>query len=268
MIGPSNPAYHWESSTCQRKLSASVRTSSKDVINCWPQLPWTKEIMITIEWINGWCNAMPTCISIKFASALSSILKRLKVVFTYTELNVLRRLTIKTWRHWTFSVPIRMLLLIPSVPIYNWLQELLNRRTLQEWLLFSIFWGMTLLSQRRIGAFLLWWFGGTLACLDVPVNMTLRRDHRILLDTKLITYVLPILVRCIFNDISVNFSRHFQTSQDYHPYCNVWKPGSKMVESNLIDWIFPHDAEQASLSEALDEQNQIGWHNFFKCWIQ
>jgi len=29
-------------------------------------------------------------------------------------------------------------------------------------------------------------------------------------------------------------------------------------------WTFPHDADHASLPEALDEQKHFGWHNFFK----
>ena len=55
---------------------------------------------------------------------------------------------------------------MPSVLICNWLQKLLNSKTLMKWLLFSIFVGVTLLSLMT-EAFLLWWYCGTVACLDI-----------------------------------------------------------------------------------------------------
>jgi len=42
-----------------------------------------------------------------------------------------------------------------------------NSKTLMEWLPFSVFAGMTLLSSKT-GAFLLWWHGGMDACLPSP----------------------------------------------------------------------------------------------------
>jgi len=119
--------------------------------------------------MNGWCNDMPTCHSIKLASALPSLLKRLKVVFKNTELNALQRLTISKWRHCIFYARTLTLLVIVSVPIWNWLQKLPNIKTLTEWLLLSVFAAMALLSSMT-GAFLLWWHGGMDACLPCDRN--------------------------------------------------------------------------------------------------
>ena len=81
-----------------------------------------------------------------------------------TELNLPPRLTINKWQHCISYVPILTLLEIASVRICNWPQKLPIRRTRKEWLLFSVFVGMTLLSWMT-GTFLLWWYGGTIACL-------------------------------------------------------------------------------------------------------
>ena len=100
----------------------------------------------------------------KYATVLLWILNPFKNAFIHTELNSPPRLTMRKCWHCIFYVPILMLLKIASVPICNWLQKLPIRRTLKEWLLFSIFVGMTLMYWRT-WAFLRWWYGGTIACL-------------------------------------------------------------------------------------------------------
>jgi len=130
----------------------SAMWSSKDVIDYPPQ-------------------SATTCP--KYATVLLWILKQFKNAFKSTELNSLRRLTVNKWRHCIFYAPILTLLKIVSVPIYNWLQKLPIRRTLKEWLLFSIFVGMTLIYWRT-GTFLRWWYGGTTACL--PWSKRAKRE--------------------------------------------------------------------------------------------
>ena len=169
MMKPSIIANPWDSCMRQKQLIISAMGSSKDAIDCWPQSNTMRMTMvmqlIAKQWMNGWCNDMPTFISIKLAPALPSLLKRLKIVFTHTELNALRQLTINKWRHCIFYARILMLLaIIVSVLICNWLQKLQNSKTLTEWLLSSVFAGMTLLSSMT-GAFLHWWHGGTGVCL-------------------------------------------------------------------------------------------------------
>jgi len=44
---------------------------------------------------------------------------------------------------------------------------------------------------------------------------------------------------------------------------NAW-----LTEGTLeLEWNFPEDEDHAGLTQALAEQQQIGWHNFFKCRI-
>jgi len=97
----------------------------------------------------------------KYATVLPSLLNQFKNAFIHTEANALQRLTINKWWHCIFFVPILMLLVIAAVPICNWLQKLPISKTRTEWLLSSIFAGMTLLSSTT-GA------GGTVACLPWP----------------------------------------------------------------------------------------------------
>jgi len=147
VIWPSISAHHWDSASCQIQLVVSVLLSSKDIIVDYPPQSET------------------TCQ--KYATVLQSMLNQFKNALIHTELNAPRRLTISKWRHCTFYAPILMLLVTVSVPIWDWLQKLLNSKTLTGWLLFSVFAGMTLISSMT-GAFLLWWHGGMDACLPWP----------------------------------------------------------------------------------------------------
>jgi len=112
----------WDSSACQNQSNSSVRGSSMDVIDYWPQ-SITMKITMSIglgmlKWINGWCNDMPSFRTIKLAPVLPSLLKGLKLVFKNTESNELRRLTINKWRQCLFFAPIPMLLEMQFVPTY------------------------------------------------------------------------------------------------------------------------------------------------------
>jgi len=102
----------------------------------------------------------------QYATPLPSILKQFKNALTHTELNAPWRWMINKWRHCIFYAPILMLPVIVSVPICSWLQRLPNSKSLMGWLLSSIFGGTTLLSSVT-ETFLLWWHGGTDACLDI-----------------------------------------------------------------------------------------------------
>ena len=101
-------ANHWDSSTCHKQLSTSVMESSLVVINCWHNRDDDGRVLN-----NG--NDMPTCISIKLAQVLPSLVTRSKVVFNIMEVSVLPRLMNTKWRHCTFNALIRMLLAVPSV---------------------------------------------------------------------------------------------------------------------------------------------------------
>jgi len=55
-------------------------------------------------------------------------------------------------------------------------------------------------------------------------------------------------------------SRHLEISYSQHTPRN-----ESMAQRKLeIDWNFPEDEDHAGLTQALAEQQQIGWHNFFK----
>ena len=145
MIIPSLTAHHSDASMWQNQLSTLVIGSSGNVIDYWPQSMKTIKMMWLFKWFMQRHANLP---------ALLSILKGFKAVLKITESNALWRLTINKERYYTLYVPIHMLLVTLSVPFCNGLQRLPISKTLKEWLLFSIFGGVTFLSQTT-GTFLL-----------------------------------------------------------------------------------------------------------------
>ena len=57
-------------------------------------------------------------------------------------------------------------------------------------------------------------------------------------------------------------SRHLETPHDYHTH----KAMREWLNEGIleIEWNFPEDADHEGFTQALAEQQQIGWNNFFK----